>query len=382
MAVQKRMTSAGDARYDVRLRLPTGREVSRTFKTLRLAEQYEREQEHARDRGSMHDPRAGRISLAEWVDEWREIRNGLRPNTVRIYETNLKKHILPTLGTVELASVDRARLLRWLADLGRTELAPATVHQAYRVLRTVLASAVEVGRITSNPAAGRSIAPRLSKVELRIPSPDEVATLAETIEPRYRALVLVAAYCGLRRGELAGLRWQKVDLVRRRLQVVEQLDRQGQTGPTKTDAGRRTVPIPSFVVEALEGHLSARYSESPGLVFTAANGGAVDVGRFRTEVWVPACKAVGLDGLKLHDLRHACASTMIASGADLKRVQEVMGHGSATLTLDTYGHLLPDRLDDLADRMDFIARGAKAVGLAALEHLAGSNPHELRLAGA
>lgn len=169
-----------------------------------------------------------------------------------------------------------------LVKLGRNGLSPASVHQAFRVSAYgPPRSSRAVSSSTLRP--GRGLAPKITKVELRIPTPDEVATLAETIDPRDRAFVFVAAYCGLRRGELAGLRWGRVDLLRRRLSVVEQLNDQGEPVPLKSDAGRREVPIPSSVVDALTAHAEAGYGQPgpSGLVFTSPSGEYLDVSNFR-----------------------------------------------------------------------------------------------------
>jgi len=127
----------------------------------------------------------------------------------------------------------------------------------------------------------------------------------------------------------------------------------------KTAAGRRSVAVPRLVVNALEEHL-ASYAEPgvDGLLFPAPEGGFLRLENFRRRVWRPATLAAGVAPLRLHDLRHTCASLAIAAGADVKVLQRMLGHASAALTLDRYGHLMPGQAHSVADRLDDMARAS------------------------
>ena len=362
MGIAKRTTAAGAVRYEVRLRGPDGRERSRTFRTRKAAETYERELLAQRDRGGWVDPKAGRISLADWVTEWSTTLVNLRPSSRRIYLDNLRLHVLPELGAVQLSKLDKAMLRAWLARLSAGPLKPATVHQVYRALRRASASAVENDVIARNPLDGIK-PPRVEPQEMRFLTPGEVATLAAAIDERYRAFVVVGAYCGLRLGEMAGLRRHRVDLLHRHLQVVEQLgrDEAGRWAlqPLKTRASLRSVALPAVVVDELDEHLRHWAGTGrEGFVFTAPDGGHIDPDNFRSRIWTPAVAAAGLAPLRIHDLRHTTASLAIAAGADVKTLQTMLGHASAVMTLDRYGHLMPGRAQDVADRLDALARAA------------------------
>ena len=157
---------------------------------------------------------------------------------------------------------------------------------------------------------------------MRFLTPAEVATLADTIQPRYRALVVVGAYGGLRIGELAGLRRSRVDLLRGTVTVAEIVVEVGgvlHIGPPKTRASRRTVGLPRFVTEELAAHLAGP-GDPEAFVFTASEGGALRVHGFRARVWRPATRAAGVDGLRIHDLRHTAVALWIAAGANPKEV--------------------------------------------------------------
>jgi integrase len=368
--IEKHETKAGQTRYEVRLRGVDGRERSRTFRTRKEAERYERGQQTDLDQGEWVDPRNGRVTLGRWAAEWQRTVVHLRPTTQRIYDANLRNHILPDLGHVPLAKLTPSMLRGWLAGLttkkgghGRP-LSLGSVAQVYRTLNRVLAAAVDNESLGRNPLRGVK-PPRVAPEPMRFLSHDEVATLAETIDPRYRALVLVAAYSGLRAGELIGLRRNQVDLLRRTITVVEQVQYIGGrmlASVPKSSAGRRQVAVPGLVVSALEEHLD-RYSEpaSDGLVFPAPEGGYLRLENFRKRAWNPAIAAAGVAPLRVHDLRHTCASLAIAAGADVKVLQRMMGHVSAALTLDRYGHLMPGQAHSVADRLDEMARRARPI---------------------
>jgi integrase len=300
------------------------------------------------------------VTLQAWAAEWQRTVVHLRSTTQRIYDANLRSHILPELGHVELGKLTPSMLRAWVSGLtakigdhGRL-LAPGTVAQAYRTLNRVLAAAVDDELLGRNPLRGVK-PPRAEGKPMRFLSHDEVAALAGAVDRRYHAFVLVAAYTGLRAGELIGLRCKHVDLLHRTITVVEQVQyiggRHEVLGP-KSAAGRRSVAVPGLVVESLDAHL-ASFAEPgrDGLVFPAPEGGFLRLENFRKRVWQPAVAAAGVGPLRVHDLRHTCASLAIASGADVKVLQRMLGHASAALTLDRYGHLLPGQAQSVADRL-------------------------------
>ncbi|MBA2279803.1 MAG: site-specific integrase [Acidimicrobiia bacterium] len=240
----------------------------------------------------------------------------------------------------------------------------------------MLSAAVDDELIGRNPLRGVR-PPQVKTKTMKFLSHDEVAALAAVIDERYRALVLVASYCGLRAGELMALRRPNVDLLHRSIAVVEQVHAGGghhHVSPPKSAAGRRSVAVPSIVVESLEIHLG-EFAEagSAGLVFPAPSGGFMRPENFRRRVWTPATLAAGVAPLRLHDLRHTCASLAIAAGADVKVLQRMLGHASAALTLDRYGHLMPGQAELIADRLDAMARASAPAPLADVVALGDTN---------
>ncbi len=175
-------------------------------------------------------------------------------------------------------------------------------------------------------------------------------------------LAATAAYLGLRWGELAGLRTERVDLLRRQVAVVEQLTEVNGVlsfGPPKTAAGRRSVAVPTFLAGMLGEQLEER-AEPVGLVFPAREGGPMRRGNFRRRAWATATKRAGLVGLRFHDLRHTAVALAIGQGAHPKAIQARMGHSSIVTTLDRYGHLFDGLDEQIAEGLDSVWRDARA----------------------
>jgi integrase len=166
--------------------------------------------------------------------------------------------------------------------------------------------------------------------------------------------VLVGGFGGLRLGELLGLRWARVDLQDQRIRVTETLvDVEGRIhfGPPKTRASIRSVPVPSFVCEALAA-LKASDVDPDDLVFQSPEGHPIRPALFRRRFWEPAVRRAGLAPLRIHDLRHTAVSLWIADGAHPKQVAALAGHSSVSVVLDRYGHLYPAHDDDLILRLE------------------------------
>jgi integrase len=244
-----------------------------------------------------------------WLGEWWETTTNLRPKTRDRDELLLRRLALPRFGDASLAAISQRDIRAWVASLSAQGLAPATVQKAYQLLCKVLGAAVDAGMIGQTPCR-RVPLPKVEREEMRFLTPAEVAALADAIRPPYRALVLVGAYGGLRIGELAGLRRSRVDLLHGTVTVAEIIvEVQGvlHIGPPKTRTSRRTVGLPRFVVEELARHL-AHPGDPEAFVFTAPQGGPLRVTAFRARMWRPATRATGLEGLRIHDLRHTAVA--------------------------------------------------------------------------
>jgi integrase len=214
------------------------------------------------------------LSFAEWAARWQATTTNLRPNTRALHGYLLRRFLLPAFADTALADLDLMVVRSWLAGLEREAVSPDTVAKAYRLLARIMDTAVEAGLLVRNPCSVKGAATERAP-EMRVATVAQVAALAEAIDPRFRALVLVAAYAGLRWGELVGLRVKRVDLLHQRITVAEQateIDGHFTWGPPpKTEAGRRTVTLPAMAATALAEHLAAYGQPGPdGLVFTSA----------------------------------------------------------------------------------------------------------------
>jgi integrase len=312
-------------------------------------------------RGQWLDPNLGKISFAEWTAEWRATTVNLRYSTRVRDEHILAAHVLPAFGHRKLSEIDHLTVRAWVAALCAKNLAPATVVKAAQVLAKIMRTAVDAGLIATSPC-DRVPLPHIERREMRCLTPEEVAALAEAMDPRYRPLVLLGAYSGLRAGELFGLRGYNVDPIRGRVDVVEiVVDVEGKLifGPPKTRAGRRSVPLPSAIAGEIGAHMAEHGVGPQDFVFSRADRGAVRLNVWRTRFWLPAVERAGLGHVRIHDLRHTAVAMWIAAGASAKEVAVRAGHASVVTVLDRYGHLLPGTETKVNDALDEFIRQAR-----------------------
>jgi integrase len=339
-----------DGRWRARYRDAAGIEHSHHFARKVDAQRWLDDVTTAVTSGTYVDPRRASITVGEWSERWLATKVDLKPSTHVRYEGLLRVNILPRWGSIPLADVTHERVAAWVGELSASGLAASTVRQAHRVLSLVFTLAVRDDRLARNPADHVPL-PRAVKRERVFLTMDQVDELADAAGD-YRVAILFLAYTGVRFGELSALRIRRLDLPRRRAEIAEATaEVHGRaTFSTPKTHQVRSVPIPRFLLDDLAALVAGR--DANDFVFTAPKGGLLRLQNFRHVVFDRAVRASGLAGLTPHGLRHTAASLAIASGADVKVVQQMLGHASATMTLDLYGHLYGDRLDDVADRMD------------------------------
>lgn len=382
--ISRRTVDDGSPRYDVRYRDPAGHQRKKTFKRKKDAERFRTTNEADILRGSWVDVRKGSMPFAEWWEVFWEQTVNLRPSTRARDASMAKNHVLPAFGDTPLAAIRHADVTAWVSAKSAAGLAPATVTKMLQVLSKAMNAAVDSELIASSPC-DRVKPPRVERTEMRFLTPDQVAALADAIDERYRAMVLIGAYCGLRFGEMAALRVERVDILQRRIDVAETvIDVEGRhhVGPPKTRAGRRKVPMPSAVAKEVEDHLG-RFTAG-GLVFPSPQGEYLRGGLFRQRVWQPACVQVGLgewvpsekrtsyrryDGIGIHGLRHTAVAFWIRAGASPKEIAARAGHSSVVTVLDRYGHLLPGHEDVVDAALDAMVTGATQSPTGTVVHL-------------
>ncbi|MGD0374115.1 MAG: tyrosine-type recombinase/integrase [Streptosporangiaceae bacterium] len=304
------------------------------------------------------DPDAGAISFGTYADAWIIERPGLRPKTVGLYRYLLRRLLLPSFGNCAIADIREPMVRRWRRELLTDEVSEVTLAKAYRLLKAILNTAVDDQLISRNPCrikgAGQERSP-----ERPVLTVAQVFALAEAIDQRYRAAVLLASFGSLRWGELAALRRMDIDLDVRVVRITRQLTEARGAGllfaAPKTDAGRRIVAIPEVIVAELRWHLACFVADGDeGLVFTSADGTLLRHSNFRNRVWLGAVEKAGLVDLHFHDLRHAGNQLAAGTGATLRELMDRMGHSTTRAAL-IYLHGSDQRQHEIAQALSNLA---------------------------
>lgn len=313
-------------------------------------------------RGSWVAPNAGKISFAEYADAWLGRQGHLRPRTVELYRYLLESYLVPAFGRRGLADISRSDVERW--HRGFVVELPATAPKAYRLLAQLMRAAVKDERIVRSPCSIKGASSEEHK-DQSIPNVAEVEALAGAVPERYKAMVLLAAWCSLRFGELAALRRDRIDLLHGEITVTETVTELGTgerfVGPPKTAAGRRTVAIPPHLVPLVEDRLGSIGAGPDVLLFPSPVGGYLRRNNFRRRVWVPALRATGLS-YRFHDLRHSGLTWAAASGATVAELMHRGGH-STSATAMRYQHATRDRDQAIAEALSTLAQAASVVAM-------------------
>jgi integrase len=352
-SVHSYRTSKG-RRYRVIYRKPDHTQgQKRGFTTKRDAEIFISTVEVAKHKGDFIDPAAGHVRIATFGADWIAAQSHLKPSTFRSADSTWRTWVLPRWGRVPLAEVRYRDVQDWVAEISRVR-SPTTVARAYGVLAGMLDAAVRDRRIHSNTARGVKL-PRKTKKRHVYLTHAQVQQLAA--EARSRSMLInFLAYTGLRWGEAAGVRMRDIDFDRRRVRIVDNAVDVGGTivvGTPKTHRAR-TVPIPRFLADDLRELAARRGADS--LLFGDGEGHLRPPhsvrGWFESAITRLQKSDPSFPRLTPHDLRHTAASLAIASGANVKAVQRMLGHASAAMTLDVYADLFDDDLDAVAVSMD------------------------------
>jgi len=343
-------------RWQARYRGSDGRlhPAPKTYDDRADAERFLAQMDLDQVRGAWIDPAAGAVPLETYVEQWLVERpEELRPRTVDLYGSLLRLHILPTLGPVHLNRISSAAVRTWHASLRQRGVGDSTVAKAYRLLKGILNTAVEDDLIGRNPCRLRRAGAERPP-ERRPPSLAEVDAIAEAIQPRFRMLVLLADWSGLRYGELAGLSRQRIDMlhgvIHVREQLIETADHRRFLAAPKTSAGVRSVAVPPHLLPEIEAHLDLYVDASPdAMVFAGARGALLTRSNFQV-VWHRALVDAGVPHYRFHDLRHLAATLAAVSGATTRELMLRMGHSSPRAAM-VYQHATSDRDRTIAEAM-------------------------------
>ncbi len=348
-----------------------GKEHVKAFRRKVDAQQWLEKEVSDQVTGTWTDPALGRVHFGVIARKWLLTKSHRKPKTVAGYESLLDTVVLPRFNDIALRDIAFDDLQVWISGLSvdgsvrfsGKGLSASRVRQAHQVVGAVLKFAVKSKHLAVNPADGIEL-PTLPETEQRYLTHEQLHRVA-VASGWMRTLILVLGYCGLRFGEAAALRVEHVDIEARRISVrrsVTYVRKQGLVeGPTKNHESR-SVPIPASVARLLKTEIEGLAKDA--LVFESRRGGWLTLGQARYRFTKAVAAVDGVDDVALHDLRHSCASLAIRAGANVKVLQKLMGHKTATLTLDRYGHLFPDDLDAVADALDESAADALRTGTA------------------
>ncbi|MGA8725374.1 MAG: tyrosine-type recombinase/integrase [Acidimicrobiales bacterium] len=359
-----------NGRWCARYRDPNGRDKARTFDRKVDAQNFLDDMSTDMRRGEWIDPRSRRDTFDSWADRWWATTVKHRPTTRRGYHGVLERHVRPYFTGRKVVDIDYQDVEEFIADRLSSGLSPKYIRECVSVLSLVMKAAMRSKVRRDNPAAGHSIAVRRRRIrEGDVLDMDDVESLAAHVREPYKPAVWLLTYCGLRPAELCGLRVGSVDFVRNEVHVTETLlpvHRYGDedyqsavSGPPKTDAGDRTIPIPEWLTGDLAAMVGARAKRAgtsakrTDYLFQTRYGNPINRDKFRQDVIRPALRAAGLpESVRTYDLRHSHASMLFDSGANVLAVAQRMGHSDPAITLRQYGHLIEGAQRELTEQLE------------------------------
>lgn len=329
------------------------RQRSETFDTKKAARAWLAEQEAAQLAGTWVDPLGPKTFVAEWAPLWLEGRLGKAPRTQAKDRSYVNSQILPKWGKWRLGDIDTVHVRAWLGELTRAGSSPESVSCYYATFRQIMEQAAEERLIPRNPCyLKRGDRPTARPKAWVILEPEQADVLIALAPERYRALIRLAYWSGMRWSELAALSWSYVDLNRGTVRVERSVESEYPLlyGPPKGGPrGRRTIPLDPGTVEILRQHRCQ--FENGELVFTTAKGRAITAVNFRERVWSGHGKRAtrkAEDGIvkqafldpepTFHDLRHSHATLMVELGMDIDTLSKRLGHSRTSITQDRYVH--------------------------------------------
>lgn len=371
--LRKRRRKDGSTTYQVRWRDPDAGETSETFSTEKSAIKFR----GLVDANGQRTPAGwvpghgfsttdtGTLTVGTWCRRAVAAQTGIEERTRHDYLALLDLH-LGALEDIALRDLTREDVGVWVASLRRS---PKTVKNIHGLLSQCLTAAAHDGHLTRNPAEGLRL-PRRDGPDTKeiVPlSSSDVALLVASADEHYRPLLQTLADTGMRWSEATGLTASHINPFSCKVTIAQAWKRQPDSsmklGTTKTRRSKRTIGIPESLRDQLIPLLSDL--DASGLLFTTPKGTPIRNSNFRDRVWIPAivkaqrCEAhadadepCGCEGTlrvtpRIHDLRHAHASALIAAGVPLVKIQRRLGHESIQTTVDTYGHLMPDSDDEV-----------------------------------
>ena len=350
--IAKRTTLRGEARYDVRWRLPSGLVQTKTFRRRADADAFRRRVEADELVGIVADLRRQSATFEDVARAWLKPNPGKRARSLARDGNILAKHVLPVLGSRRVRSITRDDV-QALVNVWANELAPRTVARMYAVVRAVMAHAEDSELIARSPCRKVRL-PEADEIRRPILDVEGLERLAVALGADQAVFMWVGVVLGLRWAECAGLTVSRLDHLLREVTVEFQLGLNGLLVRPKSKAGRRTLAAPAWLMDELALLLARRglnAADRNALVFVSPTGASLRYSNWRRRVWLPATRAAGLEGLLFHDLRSNATTALIAEGVDVKVAQVRIGHSDPRITLGLYPRATPEADRRAADRV-------------------------------
>jgi integrase len=358
-----------------------GREQSKTFVRKGEAKSWlDTEVTAPMSTGTYVPPRAGILTAGEVYESWSKSQSHIAAKTAATRKSAWQSRVKTQWGNLAVADIRTAAVRAWVAAMKAEGLGVPSIENAFGLLRQVLGAAVEDGRIPRNPCEGVKL-PKRQHADRGYLTHVQVAALAAAVE-RDAAVVRFLAYTGLRWGEMAALRVQDFDMLRRRVNVSRSVTESGGlVWSTPKSWERRSVPFPASLADELAALMVGKARDA--LVFSDMRGGVLRNSNWRARVFALAveslrtasieqrAKEVAATGqattpefpvITPHDLRHTAASLAISAGANVKAVQRMLGHAKASMTLDVYADLFDTDLDAVAVELDAAIKAVAVPG--------------------
>jgi len=275
----------------------------------------------------------------------------LKRSSARIYQFNLDKYVIPTLGPLRLCDVNRAAIQQSLLTFKGKGYSTSTLHAIRVTVSKVLQAAVEMGYLERNAAQGIQIGERQPTTTRVFLTPSQVKNLLAKLTEPCRTVVLTAVLTGMRIGEILALRWDRVDFLRGDIKVSETYS-DGEFGSPKTRSSRRVIPMSSTLCKVVESYrVTCTHKEPEDLVFCTSKGTPLSPKNLYNRALAPTCDSLSLPRVSWHSFRHANATLMGEVGESIKTAQSILGHSDLETTLNTYMHAIPESQRRAVDRV-------------------------------
>jgi integrase len=331
-------------------------------KNKKQAQEYLTQKLNDLDKGAFIEP--ANLTVSEYLDKWAEtaLKPRVRPKTFDSYMLLIDLYIKPNIGAYKLAKLTPLAIQQMYSTMLGNGLAPRTIRYTHAVLKSALKQAIKWQMLRSNPADNVDL-PKQTRQEMNVLTPEQAKCFLEAcVYNRWGILFELLLVSGMRPGEALGLKWEDVDWKNNRIHVKRALSRTKEgwrLEEPKTPQSRRTILLPEEVMQDLKEHRRAQAEEKLasssytdyGLVFACNNGEPLEERNIVNRFFKPLLKEAGLPDIRLYDLRHTCATLLLAAGENPKVVSERLGHAKITQTLGTYSHVLPTMQEEATRKL-------------------------------